>query len=104
MSNLRIEFKYYKGLFPIELARRYNTSYFQENEIRKKNGLLTILNVSWEKKPYLDGVYNSVYYAVNVDWSNNTSSTEGTAIILGREGYTEEETVKDKRLYNNDKL
>ena len=35
MSNLRIEFKYYKGLFPIELARRYNTSYFQENEIRK---------------------------------------------------------------------
>ena len=25
---------------------------------------------------------------MNVDWSNNTSSTEGTAIILGREGYT----------------
>ena len=29
-----------------------------------------------------------MYYALNVEWSNNTSTSEGTAIILGREGYT----------------
>ena len=36
MSNLRIEFKYYKGLFPIELAKKYSTPYFQEKEIKNK--------------------------------------------------------------------
>ena len=41
-----------------------------------------------KKKPYLDGTYNSVYYAFNVTWSDNSSSVEGTAIILGKEGYT----------------
>ena len=41
-----------------------------------------------KKKPYLDGTYNSVYYAFNVTWSDNSSTVEGTAIILGKEGYT----------------
>ena len=58
------------------------------NETRKKNGQPTVLNVTWKKKPYLDGIYNSVYYAFDVTWSDNTSSVEGSAIILGREGYT----------------
>ena len=36
----------------------------------------------------MDGVYNSVYYALNVTWSDNSSTVEGAALILGREGYT----------------
>ena len=36
MSKIKIHFKYYKGLFPIELAKKYNSPYFQEKEIRNK--------------------------------------------------------------------
>ena len=36
MSNLRIEFRYYKGLFPIELAKKYNSPYFPEGQIKKE--------------------------------------------------------------------
>ena len=71
-------------IFIKELRENYKTT----NVNREKNGQLTILNVSWKKKPYLDGIYNSVYYALNVKWSDNSSTTEGRAIILGREGYT----------------
>ena len=73
---------------PNKFIKEIKENFKASNENRKKNGQTTILNVSWKKKPYLDGVYNSVYYALNVEWSNNTSTIEGTAIILGREGYT----------------
>ena len=39
-----------------------------------------------KKNLILDGTYNSVYYAFRCYWSDNTSTVEGTAIILGREG------------------
>ena len=67
-----------------EITENYKTS----NETRKKNGQTTVQNVTWKKKPYLDGTYNSVYYALNITWSDNTSTVEGSAIILGKEGYT----------------
>tara|TARA_B100000953_G_scaffold177792_1_gene146412 strand:+ start:89 stop:976 length:888 start_codon:yes stop_codon:yes gene_type:complete len=73
---------------PDQFIKEIRENYKTSNDTRKKNGQPTILNVSWKKKPYLDGVYNSVYYALNVDWSDNKSSAEGTAIILGKEGYT----------------
>jgi uncharacterized membrane-anchored protein len=73
---------------PNKFIKDIKENYKVSNETRKKNGQPTVLNVTWKKKPYLDGIYNSVYYALNVEWSNNTSTSEGTAIILGREGYT----------------
>ena len=73
---------------PNKFIKEIQDNYKVSNETRKKNNQAIVLNVSWKKKPYLDGIYNSVYYALNVQWSDNTSTTEGTAIILGREGYT----------------
>ena len=73
---------------PNKFLKEIKENYKSSNDTRKKNGQPTILNVSWKKKPYLDGVDNSVYYALNVDWSDNKSTAEGTAIILGKEGYT----------------
>jgi uncharacterized membrane-anchored protein len=67
-----------------EMIENYKAS----NSTRQQNGQATVLDVTWKKKPYLDGTYNSVYYAFNVTWSDNSSTVEGTAIILGREGYT----------------
>tara|TARA_B100001175_G_scaffold314396_1_gene323674 strand:+ start:2049 stop:2927 length:879 start_codon:yes stop_codon:yes gene_type:complete len=83
-----------------EIKENYKTS----NESRKKNGQPTVLNVTWKKKPYLDGIYNSVYYALDVEWSDNTSTVEGTAIILGREGYTSAKYVGGESGYKENML
>ena len=89
---------------PDKFIKEIKENYKYDNETRKKNSQPTILNVTWKKKPYLDGVYNSVYYALNVQWSDNTSSTEGTAIILGREGYTSAKYVAGDLGYQENML
>ncbi|MBD1145898.1 DUF2167 domain-containing protein [Pelagibacterales bacterium SAG-MED34] len=83
-----------------EIKENYKTS----NEERKKNNLPYVTNVTWMKTPYLDGIYNSVYWALNVQWSDNTSSQEGTALILGREGYTTAKYVAGQNGYNEQML
>ena len=89
---------------PDKFIKDIKENYKASNEIRKKNGQPTVLNVSWKKKPYLDDIYNSVYYALNVQWSDNTSTTEGTAIILGREGYTTAKYVAGNNGYQEQML
>ena len=89
---------------PDKFIKEIKENYKISNETRKKNGQATVLNVSWKKKPYLDGTYNSVYYALNVQWSDNTSTTEGTAIILGKEGYTEAKYVAGNKGYQEQML
>jgi uncharacterized membrane-anchored protein len=75
-------------LDPDKFLKEITENYKVSNETREKNGQATVQNVTWKKKPYLDGVYNSVYYALNVTWSDSSSTVEGAALILGREGYT----------------
>jgi uncharacterized membrane-anchored protein len=89
---------------PDKFIKDIKENYKLSNETRKKNGQPTVLNVSWKKKPYLDGIYNSVYYALNVQWSNNETTTEGTAIILGREGYTTASYVAGNNGYQEQML
>ena len=73
---------------PNKFLKEIQENYKSGNEERKKNNLATVTNVSWKRKPYLDNNYNSVYYALSLQWSDNQTTTQGTAIILGREGYT----------------
>ena len=73
---------------PDKFIKEMIENYKASNSTRQQNGQATVKDVTWKKKPYLDGTYNSVYYAFNVTWSDNSSSVEGTAIILGKEGYT----------------
>ncbi len=73
---------------PNKFLKEIQENYKSGNEERKKNNLATVTNVSWKRKPYLDHNYNSVYYALSLQWSDNQTTTQGTAIILGREGYT----------------
>mgnify|MGYP006080747173 FL=1 len=73
---------------PDKFIKEMIENYKASNSTRQQNGQATVLDVTWKKKPYLDGTYNSVYYAFNVTWSDNSSTVEGTAIILGKEGYT----------------
>jgi len=67
-----------------EIREKYETN----NADREKNNQPTITNVSWLYKPYLDKNYDTVYYALNIGWSDSQITEQGTAIILGREGYT----------------
>jgi len=89
---------------PDKFIKDIKENYKASNETRKKNGQPIVLNVSWKKKPYLDGIYNSVYYALNVQWSDNKSTIEGTAIILGREGYTTASYVAGNNGYQEQML
>ena len=89
---------------PNKFLEQIKENYKVSNETRKQNGQAFVLDVSWKKKPFLEGVYNSVYYALNVDWSDNTSTVEGTAIILGREGYTTAKYVGGDLGYNENML
>jgi len=89
---------------PDKFIKDIKENYKASNTTREQNGQPTITNVTWKKKPYLDGVYNSVYFALNVTWSNNTSTVEGKAIILGREGYTTASYVGGDRGYDENML
>lgn len=85
---------------PDEFIKEIRQNYKSSNETRIANGQPHVVNVYWKKKPYLDGEYNSVYYALNIDWSDNQSTVQGTAIILGREGYTTASYVGGDQGYN----
>ena len=74
---------------PNKFIKELRKNYKESNIERKNNGMPTILDVQWKKTPYLDENYSSVYYALEISWSDNRRSTQGTAILLGREGYTE---------------
>ena len=89
---------------PEKFINEMRENYKASNSTRQQNGQPTVLNVTWKKKPYLDGTYNSVYYAFNVTWSDNSSTVEGTAIILGREGYTTGSYVGGKLGYQEQLL
>ena len=89
---------------PDKFINEMRENYKASNITRQQNGQPTVLNVTWKKKPYLDGTYNSVYYAFNVTWSDNSSTVEGTAIILGREGYTTGSYVGGKLGYQEQML
>ena len=73
---------------PDNLIKELRKKYKASNAKREKNNLPTVTNVNWLYKPYLDKNYDSVYYALQITWSDNLITNQGTAILLGREGYT----------------
>ena len=89
---------------PNKFLKEITENYKSSNDTRKKNGQSTVLDVTWKKKPYLDGIHNSVYYALNITWSDNNSTVEGSAIILGREGYTTGKYVAGENGYQEQML
>ena len=89
---------------PDAFINEIRENYKASNDERQKNNLSYVVDVNWKKKPYLDGINNSVYYALNVSWSDNSSTQEGTALILGREGYTTGKYIAGDNGYNEQTL
>ena len=89
---------------PDNFIKEIRENYKASNAEREKNNLPTITNVNWLYKPYLDKNYDSVYYALQITWSDNQISNQGTAILLGREGYTQASYVAGDSGYQEQML
>ena len=59
------------------------------NKIRAENNVSTVEKIEWVTKPTLDRLKNSVYYALDVYFSDGESSVNASLLLLGRHGYTE---------------
>ena len=59
------------------------------NKIRAENNMPTVEKMEWVIKPTLDRLKNSVYYALDVYFSDGENSVNASVLLLGRYGYTE---------------
>jgi len=59
------------------------------NKIRAENNMPTVERMEWITEPTLDRLKNSVYYALDVYFSDGGSSVNASLLLLGRYGYTE---------------
>ena len=59
------------------------------NKIRAENNMPTVERMEWITEPTLDRLKNSVYYALDVYFSDGESSVNASLLLLGRYGYTE---------------
>ena len=57
--------------------------------MRVENNVPTVEKMEWVTKPTLDRLKNSVYYALDVYFSDGESSVNASLLLLGRHGYTE---------------
>ena len=61
----------------------------ESNKIRAENNMPTVERMEWITEPTLDRLKNSVYYALDVYFSDGESSVNASLLLLGRHGYTE---------------
>lgn len=66
---------------------------FAANAKRSKLGLDTVKSVEWLLEPELDNVNNMVHYVFTLEWWSGERSNNGTSLILGRNGYTEVDSI-----------
>ena len=66
---------------------------FAANANRREQGLDTVKSVQWLLEPELDDVNNMVHYVFTLGWSDGVSTSNGTSLILGRNGYTTVDSV-----------
>ena len=59
------------------------------NKIRAENNMPTVERMEWITEPTLNRLKNSVYYALDVYFSDGESSVNASLLLLGRYGYTE---------------
>jgi len=61
----------------------------ENNKERIKNGYKTVSNISWHIKPNFNKDLGYVFYSLLVEFDDGTETYNSTAMILGREGYTD---------------
>ena len=61
----------------------------ESNKFRAENNMPTVERMEWITEPTLNRLKNSVYYALDVYFSDGESSVNASLLLLGRYGYTE---------------
>ena len=61
----------------------------ESNKFRAENNMPTVERMEWITEPTLNRLKNSVYYALDVYFSDGESSVNASLLLLGRHGYTE---------------
>mgnify|MGYP006114218165 CR=1 FL=1 len=78
----------WKDVNPDKFIKEIDKGRIEGNKIRLKNNSSTVNSIGWIKEPTLDRKNNAVYYALIVNFSDNTSSVNAITLLLGRYGHT----------------
>ena len=83
----------WKDINPDKFLKELQKGMKEGNKQRKERGFDTIISIEWFREPTLNKEKNSVSYATNILFSDNSNSINAALLILGRYGYAEATVV-----------
>lgn len=90
----------WKDVNPDKFLKELQSGKEESNKQRKAKGFNTITSIEWFREPTLNKEKNTVSYATNVTFSDNSSSINAALLILGRYGYAEATVVARIEKFN----
>ena len=95
-----VELDDWKDVNPDKFLKELNSGREEGNKERASKGFDTILSNVWFREPTLNKEKNTVSYATDVTFSDNTHSINAALLILGRYGYAEATIVASIEEFN----
>ena len=83
----------WKDVNPDKFLKELQKGMKEGNKQRKERGFDTIVSIEWFREPKLNKEKNSVSYATNIFFSDNSRTINAALLILGRYGYAEATVV-----------
>ena len=74
---------------PDEFLEQLKSASVENNKERMKNGYNTVQDIRWHIKPEFNKDHGYVYYSLIVAFDDGSETFNSTAMVLGREGYTD---------------
>ena len=74
---------------PEEFLEQLKSASVENNKERMKNGYNTVQDIRWHIKPEFNKDLGYVYYSLIVVFDDGNETYNSTAMVLGREGYTD---------------
>ena len=74
---------------PDDFLEELKSASVENNKERLKNGYNTVQDISWHIKPEFNKDLGYVYYSLIVTFDDGSETFNSTAMVLGREGYTD---------------
>ena len=74
---------------PDEFLEQLKSTSVENNKERMKNGYNTVQDIRWHIKPEFNKDLGYVYYSLIVAFDDGSETFNSTAMVLGREGYTD---------------
>lgn len=74
---------------PNEFLKELKSASIENNKERLKNGYNIVQDIRWHIKPEFNKDLGYVYYSLIVTYDDGSETFNSTAMVLGREGYTD---------------